>query len=188
MVSAIYRAAAVLAEESSGSALEGTMLDINIWNFIWAAVNIILLFILLRIFLFKPINKLMDDRTQSIQKDIDDAKKAKEEAEELKQQYEESISDAKEEAGRIIMQAHEDAEAERTAIIRKSQEEAEEIVSAAGKTIENERKRAIQQAQSQIADLAIEAASKIVGANLDDDKNRRLVDEFLSEEEDGKNE
>ena len=44
-------------------------------------------------------------------------------------------------------------------------------------------RRVLQQAQSQIADLAIEAASKIVGANLDDEKNRRLVDEFLSEEE-----
>jgi len=41
----------------------------------------------------------------------------------------------------------------------------------------------LQQAQSQIADLAIEAASKVVGANLDDEKNRKLVDEFLSERE-----
>ena len=64
--------------------LSGTMLDINIWNFIWSAVNIVILFILLKIFLFKPINKLMDDRTQSIQNDIDSAEKAKKEAEELK--------------------------------------------------------------------------------------------------------
>ncbi|MBR2283864.1 MAG: F0F1 ATP synthase subunit B [Ruminococcus sp.] len=165
-----------------GDVLKGTLLDINIWNFIWSAVNIIILFILLRIFLFKPINKLMNDRTESIQKDIDDAKKAKEEAEELKQQYADSISDAKDEANRIIMKAHEDAESEKAAIIERSKAEAEDIVSAAGKAAESERRRVIQQAQSQIADLAIEAASKVVGANLDDEKNRRLVDEFLSEE------
>ncbi len=164
-------------------AVKGTMLDINIWNFIWSAVNIIILFILLKIFLFKPINKLMDDRTQSIQNDIDSAKKAKEDAEALRQQYADSISDAKSEADKIIMKAHEDAESEKAEIIRKSQEEAEEIVNAAGKTIENERKRVLQQAQSQIADLAIEAASKIIGANVDDEKNRKLVDEFLSAEE-----
>lgn len=168
-----------------GEALKGTMLDINIWNFIWTAVNLIILYILLRIFLFKPINKLMEDRTRSVQEDIDSAKKAKEDAEALKQQYEESISEAKDEAGRIIAKAHEDAEAEKAALIKKSQEEADQIVAAAGKTIENERRRVIQQAQTQIADLAIEAASKIVGANLDDEKNRKLVDEFLSEEEGG---
>ena len=65
-----------------------------------------------------------------------------------------------------------------------SQSEAEQIVADAGKTIENERKMVIRKAQTEIADLAIEAASKIIGENVDDEKNRRLVDEFLSGEED----
>lgn len=160
------------------------MLDFDFWSIFWAVLNILILFILLRIFLFKPINKMLDDRTQSIKKDIDDAERAKKEAEELRQQYADSISNAKEEAEEIRKEAHEKAESERAAIIRKSHEEADEIVSAASETIENERKRVIQQAHTQIADLAIEAASKVVGANLDDDKNRKLVDEFLAEEAD----
>lgn len=159
------------------------MLDINIWNFIWSAVNLILLFILLKIFLFKPIGKIMDERTRAIQDDIDSAKKSKEEAEALKKEYADSISEAKEKAQEIIMKAHEDAESEKTAILKKSQEEADQLIIDANKSIENERKRVISQAQTQIADLAIEAASKIIGENLDDEKNRRLVDKFLSEEE-----
>lgn len=159
------------------------MLNFDFWSIFWAVLNILILFILLRIFLFKPINKMLDDRTQSIQKDIDDAERAKKEAEELRQQYEDSISNAKDEAVQIIKEAHDRAEDERTAIIRKSHEEADEIVNSASETIENERKRVLQQAHTQIADLAIEAASKVVGANLDDEKNRRLVDEFLSNEE-----
>ncbi|MDE5835365.1 MAG: F0F1 ATP synthase subunit B, partial [Ruminococcus sp.] len=158
------------------------MLDVNIWNFIWSAVNIIILFILLRIFLFKPINKIMNERTRTIQDNMDEAEKARQEAEELKQQYADSISNAKEEAQKIIMKAYDEAEAEKSAILKKSQEEAYEIINDAGKTIEHERKRIIQQAQTQIADLAIEAASKIIGENVDDEKNRRLVDEFLSAE------
>ena len=161
------------------------MLDFEFWNIFWAVFNVLLLFILLRIFLFKPVNKMLDDRTQSIQKDIDDAERARKEAEELKAQYDASISEAKEEAGKILRTAHDEAETERAAIIQRSHEEAEEIVSAAGETIENERRRVIRQAHSQIADLAIEAASKVVGANLDDEKNRKLIDEFLSEEEGG---
>lgn len=159
------------------------MLDINIWNFIWSAVNLILLFILLKIFLFKPIGKIMDERTRAIQDDIDSAKKSREEAEALKKEYADNISEAKETAQKIIMKAHEDAESEKSAILQKSQEEADQLITDANKTIENERKRVLAQAQTQIADLAIEAASKIIGENLDDDKNRRLVDKFLSEEE-----
>lgn len=162
------------------------MLDINIWNFIWSAVNIIILFILLKIFLFKPINKIMDERTRSIQEDIDSAKKSREEAEALKQEYAEDINEAKAEAQKIIMKAHEDAEAEKAVILQKSQEEVDQLVSDANKAIESKRKRVLAQAQTQIADLAIEAASKIIGENVDDEKNRRLVDEFLSEEEGGK--
>ncbi len=158
------------------------MLKFEFWSIFEAVANVIILFVLLRIFLFKPINKIKDERTRTVQDDLDSAKKAKEEAEALRQQYDDSISSAKEEANKIIMKAHEDAEADKAMIMKKSQEEAEEIVTAAGKAAENERKRIIQQAQSQIADLAIAAASKVVGANLDDEKNRRLVDEFLSEE------
>lgn len=161
------------------------MLKFEFWSILEAALNVLILFVILRIFLFKPVNKIMNERTRSVQDDIDSAKKSREDAEELKEQYENTISEAKEEAKNIIMKAHEDAESERAAIIKKSHEEAEQIVAEADKTIENERKRIIRQAQSEIADLAIEAASKIVGANVDDEKNRRLVDEFLSNEEGG---
>ena len=159
------------------------MLDFSFWSIFEAVVNFLILFVLLRLILFKRINKVKEDRTRTIQDNLDSAEKAKEEAEELRQQYEDSISDAREKANQIIMKAHEDAESERAAIIKKSQEEAEKIVADADKTIENERKRVLRQAQSEIADLAIEAASKIIGENVDDEKNRRLVDKFLSEEE-----
>ena len=162
------------------------MLDFSFWSIFWAVFNVIVLFILLRIFLFKPINKIRDERTRTIQNDLDSARKAKDEAEELRQQYENSISDAKEQANQIMMKAHEDAESERDAIIKKAHEDAEQKVAEADKEIESERKKVLRQAQSEIADLAIEAASKIVGANVDDEKNRRLVDEFLSNEEVGK--
>ena len=159
------------------------MIKFEFWYIVETVINVLILFILLRIFLFKPINKMKADRTRTIQDNLDSAEKAKAEAEELRQQYEDSISEAKEKANQIIMKAHEDAESERTAIIRKSQEEAEKIVADADKAIENERKRVLRQAQSEIADLAIEAASKIIGENVDDEKNRKLVDKFLSDEE-----
>ena len=162
------------------------MLNFEFWSIFEAVANIIILFVLLRIFLFKPLNKMKQERTRTIQENLDSAEKARTEAEELKEQYENTIGDAKEEAKNIIMKAHDDAESERAAIIKKAHEEADQKVAEADKEIENERKKVLRQAQSEIADLAIEAASKIVGANVDDEKNRRLVDEFLSNEEVGK--
>ena len=70
------------------------MLDIDIWNFIWAAINLILLFILMKIFLFKPVRKMMDERTKMVQDDLDSAKRSKEEADELLSQYPDHISGA----------------------------------------------------------------------------------------------
>lgn len=157
------------------------MLNID-WNVIWAIVNILILIVLMRIFLFKPINKLMDERTKSIENDIASAKKAKADAEELEKQNHEALAAAKAEAQQILMKAREEAETAKQETIQNSQQEARSIIDNANKTIENERKRAMQEAQSNIADLAIAAASKIIGENLDDDKNRKLVDEFLAEE------
>ncbi len=162
------------------------MLNFEFWSIFEAVANIIILFVLLRIFLFKPLNKMKQERTRTIQENLDSAEKARTEAEELKEQYENTIGEAKEEAKNIIMKAHDDAESERAAIIKKAHEEADKKVAEADKEIENERKKVLRQAQSEIADLAIEAASKIVAANVDDEKNRRLVDEFLSNEEVGK--
>ncbi|MDD6278329.1 MAG: F0F1 ATP synthase subunit B [Ruminococcus sp.] len=161
---------------------EQSILTVNVWNIIWSVVNILLLVILLKIFLFKPVNKMMEERTASIQNDIDSAKKAREEAEELKAQYAGTIQQAKDEAKQILAKAHEQAASEKQDIIRQSQDEADRIVETANKNIENERKRSMQQAQAQIADLAIAAATKIIGENMDDAKNRKLVDEFLSQE------
>lgn len=161
------------------------MLNFEFWSIIETVANIIILFVLLRIFLFKPINKMKSERTRTIQDNLDSAEKAKTEAEEMKAQYETTLGEAKEQAKDIIMKAHEDAESERAAIIKKAHEEADQKVADADKEIENERKKVLRQAQSDIADLAIEAASKIIGANVDDEKNRKLVDEFLSGEEGG---
>lgn len=158
------------------------MLDIGVWNFIWPIINIILLFILLKIFLFKPLGKMMEERTASIQNDIDSAEKAKLEAQELATENKETLAQARKEAQDIIAQAKQEAAQVKSELLKSSQEEAKQMIESANKNIAIERQKALQEAQSQIADLAIAAASKIVGENLGDENNRRLVDNFLAEE------
>ena len=82
------------------------MLKFEFWSIFWAVFNTLLLFVLLRIFLFKPINKMKEDRTRTIQENLDSAEKARTEAEELRQQYEDSISEAREKANEIMIKSH----------------------------------------------------------------------------------
>ena len=100
------------------------MLDIGVWNFIWPIINIILLFILLKIFLFKPLKKMMDERTASIQNDIDSAEKAKLEARELAEANRETLAQARKEAQDIIAQAKQEAASVKSELLKSSQDEA----------------------------------------------------------------
>lgn len=170
-------ASAETEKESTPSILK---LDATI---IWSIVNVLLLFVLLRIFLFKPVKKIMEERTASIQKDIDEAKKSREEAEALRAECDEKIARAQAEAEEIVTRAREEAAAEKQEILQQSKDEAERMIDSASRNIESERQRSLQEAQNQIADLAIAAASKIVGENMDDSRNRKLVDDFLANRE-----
>jgi len=165
-----------VAPSSEGES--NSMLSINPTVF-WSVANILILFILLRIFLFKPVNKIMEERAAAINKDLNDAKASKTEAEILKEEYLQTLEDARQEAGKIVETARVQAENERATIVRKADEEAQAVFAENAKTIEHERKRSVQAAQTQIADLAIAAATKIIGRSVDTEDNRRLVDEFL---------
>ena len=160
---------------------EGKILSLDA-SIVWTFVNLILLVILLRIFLFKPVNKMMDERTKKIQDDLNAAQKAKEDAENIKKQYDDTLKTAKDEAHAIVAGAVDKAEEERKAIVAKAENEAQEVFRNNAKNIEDERKRSVQEAQAEIADLAIAAASKILGESVDDDANRKLVDNFLEQE------
>ena len=150
-------------------------------NIIWTFINILILYLLLRMFLFKPINKIMDKRAKKIQDDLDNAKKSKEEAEQMRADYNETLATASDKARQIVEEAVGQAESERSEIMARAEKENLQLYQSTQKSIENERKRSVQEAQSQIADLAIAAASKIIAKNVDDSSNRQIVDEFLAE-------
>ena len=104
------------------------MLNINIWDIVWTVVNLLIFFILLRIFLFKPVMKVMDERKKKIQDDLDSAQAAREESEELKAQYEAELADVHEEADKIRSNAKKYAEKEKAEIIAGAHAQAENSV------------------------------------------------------------
>ena len=141
-----------------------------------------MLFLFLKKFLFGRVNAIMEKRAQMVQADLDHAKETVAEAEQLKTNYLETMSGAQSEAKELIAKAQKIANEQRDQITQQAQRDADRIMANAKKEIVLEQQRSLESAQSAIADLAMAAASKVVGANLDDAANRDLVDAFLTEE------
>jgi F-type H+-transporting ATPase subunit b len=148
---------------------------------VFAILNLLLLYFVLRKVLFKPVTEFMENRTQSIKNSIDEAEKQKAEAIELKRSYEEQIAHAKEDAEKIIREARAKAETEHDKIVAQARTEAEALMIRAREDIENERRQMISELRAQVAGLALAAASRVIEVNLDTEKNRALVDKFIDE-------
>ena len=148
------------------------------WGIIWPIVNIVVFYLLLRKFLFGPVSEVMEKRKKMISSDLDDAAQTKVEAEEIKQEYEKNLAQAKDEAGQIVSDARARAKNEYQNKMDQTKEEIALMKENARKDIEAEKQKTIAGLQTEIAGIA---ASKVVEKEADDKGNEKLLDDFLKE-------
>ena len=151
------------------------------WHIIWNMINILVLFLFMKKFLFKPVTAMMEKRTQTIQDSFDEAEAKKAEADRLKEQYEAEISTANAEAKRIIQAAREKANLDYYKRLEELEDEKAKMVKEATAEIELERQNSIREAQQEIATMAVLAASRIIGKNIDINDNKQLFGDFVKE-------
>lgn len=149
-------------------------------TFIWAIINLIILYIVLRSVLFKPVTKVMEERADKIKDDLEEAEKAKADAASLAREYEDRLLSAREEAGRIISEARDRAQKEYAAIISEARAASERVLDKGREQLQLEREQLLKDFKNQVVTLALAAASKVLEANVDSDSNRRLVDRFIN--------
>ncbi|MBQ8688671.1 MAG: F0F1 ATP synthase subunit B [Ruminococcus sp.] len=159
------------------------MLEFNFWTILFSVINILVLFLFLKKFLFGRVNAILAERAKLVQDELDAARAEKEKAEELRAGYETVMAQAKDEAKVLIMEAQKSANAQRAAITQQAQEDANRIMETARKELVLERERSLADAQDEIVSLALEAAAQVIGKEMDADANRAIVDAFLAEEE-----
>lgn len=157
------------------------MLNIDFWDILWTVINLLIFFLLLKKFLFKPVLGMMERREQMIKDDLDKAKKASEEAEQIKTEYETKLSEAQAEAVKITTTAKQRADKESAEIVEDAKAEAAHIIADAQKTIERDREAAMSAAKEQIAGLAVMAASRVLEKNIDEESNREFAEQLLAE-------
>lgn len=156
-------------------------LDMSI---IYTLVNMLLLYALFRIFLFKPLNRVLDQRRATVQSSLDQAEDSARQAAALERQYQEKIQLAQGEAEDIIRQAKEQAAQIRQQMQKQTQEEIEQQKEKFRRQMALERETAMKESRGEIAMLAMLAAAKILGRELDSDQdqdNDQIIQQLIQE-------
>lgn len=159
-------------------ALQG--LGINPGFLLSQVVNFLILFAGLYFLLWKPILKMLDQRKERIQQALEDAERAREERERAQAEFDKRLEEAAQERERIIAQAREEAQEERKAILAEAEREAQKVLIGAREEAQSEGERILEKVRGQVALLAIAAANRLIGEALDEERQRRLVDEFFT--------
>ena len=149
---------------------------------VWTMLAFLIVLFLLKKFAWKPILKSLDEREQSIQSAIDEAKKAREEMSSLKADNEKIIALAKTERDSILKEAREIKDKMIAEAKERAGKEAEKLTAIARENINNEKMAAITELKNQVAILSIEIAEKILKQELKEkDKQKTIVSNLLNE-------
>lgn len=148
-------------------------------NLVYNMINLVVLYLLLKHFLIKPVTEIMEKRKKIIEDGLKNAQDAQNDALEMKQEYEAALKGAKEESAMIIEKARGEAKNEYDRIVREAGDKAGQIVESAKETVRIERDKTMKELQSEIAGLAMASAAKIVGESQNDAYGSEIYDQFL---------
>ena len=168
---------AATEEEGGGSFLVSPGLGLMIWTLIAFLTT----FFILKKYAFPRIQDALEKRANAVAESIDAAKRTREEADQLLQEYRQRLREAREQAEDIVHRSRQSSERhlEETKVEAKRQRE--EMMEQTRREIEQETRRALGEIRREVADLTIAATEKVMRKSLDPDDQKRLVEEALQE-------
>ena len=157
------------------------MLKFDIVNFVCVVVNLLVLYVLMKKFVFGRVTKIIDARQALLEEKKASVAKAQEEADRLKKEYEKSLENANETSVQIVKEAKSRARAEYNKIMARAAADAEAMKAGAEKAIATEREKQMDELHVQIMDLAVEAAGRIMAEKSSSETDKALYDAFIKE-------
>lgn len=149
---------------------------------LWGTLVVFALFAwILGKFAWGPLLKIVDEREKTIREQVDSAQQAAAEAKDLLAQHQEMLKGAGREREEILAKAVKEADGLRADLVGKARAEAEQAVARAREQMGREKEQAITELRAQVADIAVEAASRIVKSSLTEEAQRKLVDDYIRE-------
>ena len=155
------------------------LVSIDPGTIVFTLINTVIICILFRIFLFKPVCRILDKRKEMAAAEIAEAQRAKEAAEKTEQEYLERLANAKAEAAEIMKQANARAQKREEEIVNEANQKAAEIKAKAEESIERDKQRALNEIKDEISDIVIMAASKVVEKEISAKDNEAIIAGFL---------
>ena len=143
-------------------------------------VNFIILLLILRVIAFKPLLNVLEQRKQRIAKGLEDARRAEEQLANVEKDYQARLDQARAEGQKAVAEMTQAAEKQAAAIAVKANEDAARTRAQAQDEAEHERNRILADLRAQVVALSMAATNKLIGAALDEQRQRALVDEFFS--------
>jgi F-type H+-transporting ATPase subunit b len=157
----------------------GGLTDVNFGLTLWTIVLFILFAVLMTKFGWRPLLNAIEEREKGIRGAVDRAQQAHSEAQALLAQHKEMLREAGREREDIIKRALKDAEQLKADLSARAKAESDQMVQRAREQIDREKGQAILELRTQVAELAMQAASKIVESSLTPEAQRKLVDDFI---------
>ncbi len=157
------------------------MVEIVLTDVIFAIVNFIVLIWVLNKFLHKPILNMLDQRKTTVKENLNSAETSKQEAEQLKAEYQEQIKKAKEESSQIISEGIKLAEKQKNEIVESAKVETQKIKADLQREIQAEKDKAMSEVREVIVATSLMAAEKIIAKNLDAKDHEKMIDDFIKE-------
>ena len=149
------------------------------WTFIAQILNLFLQMYLVKRFLFKPINEVLEKRRARAEAQLTDAADAKRSAEEMKATYEKNLAEANANAKDIIQTAQKQATLQSEAIVKEAQAQAAAIKQHAEAEINLEKEKAFQEMKNEIGGIAMEIAGKVIEREISEKDHQKLIDEVI---------
>ena len=155
--------------------------DINVALSVWTAVTFAILILVLGKFAWGPILQMMETREKTIADAIESAKKERAAAEAASAEMRAALEKARDESAELIRKNQQEVAAAKTELMAAAKKESDDLLAAARKTIQEEKRQAIAELRAQTVDMAIEAANRLVQMNMDEKKQKQLVEEYISQ-------
>ena len=155
------------------------IISVNIWSILVSLANLLIMFLILKRFLFKPVQKMMAARQQQVDQIYQDAKENRDSAINMKQEYEARLAAAREEADGLVRNAVQTAQRKGDAIVAEANSQASHLKQKAEQEIAQEKKQMLQDVRGEISDIAVSIASKVVEREVKKQDYDGFVDEFI---------
>lgn len=157
------------------------VISVNIWSIVISLCNLIILFLIIRHFLFKPVNKVLDERQSAIDTDYSNAKTALDNAKKTEDEWNAKIAEADKRADGIIKEAAEVADRRGDEIVAEAKKQADSIVDRARNEMELEKRKSEEAIKKQIADVSVAVAGKLLNREISEEDHHKIIDSFIDE-------